>query len=102
MITPMESIQPLSKLVGNEMGGSVKETEDASGGFRGIFQSAVDNLVQADREKSELQYQLSVGELDNPALLTTAIAKNQIALDILIQLRNKALDVYSEITRISL
>ena len=50
----------------------------------------------------EAQYLLSTGQLDNPAAQTIAAEKESIALDLLIQLRNKALDVYSELTRISL
>ena len=70
--------------------------------FGAVFQSAVDNVKQADLEVREAQYLLSTGQLDNPAALTIAVEKESIALDLLIQLRNKALDAYSELTRISL
>ena len=36
------------------------------------------------------------------AALTIASTKNEIAVSLLVQLRNKALDAYSELTRISL
>ena len=70
--------------------------------FGAVFQSAIDNVKQTDMEVREAQYLLSTGQLDNPAALTIAAEKESIALDLLIQLRNKALDVYSELTRISL
>lgn len=70
--------------------------------FGSIFRSAIDNVKETDAEKVEAQYLLATGQLDNPSALMIAASKNQIAVELLIQLRNKALDVYSELTRISL
>jgi flagellar hook-basal body complex protein FliE len=39
--------------------------------------------------------------LDNPATVTIAATKSELAVELLVQLRNKALDAYSELTRIS-
>lgn len=75
---------------------------EEAGLFETIFRSAIDNVKTTDAEKVEAQYLLSTGQLDNPAALNIAISKNQLAVDLLVQLRNKALDVYSEITRISM
>lgn len=75
---------------------------DETGLFETIFRSAINNVKETDAEKVEAQYLLSTGQLDNPAALNIAISKNQLAVDLLVQLRNKALDVYSEITRISM
>lgn len=97
MITPIERLAPIS--------GAVQPAETARGGqslFGAVFQSAIDNVKQTDLEKTEAQYLLATGQLDNPAALSIAATKEEIALDMLIQLRNKALDVYSELTRISL
>lgn len=75
---------------------------EETGLFETIFRSAIDNVKTTDAEKVEAQYLLSTGQLDNPAALNIAISKNQLAVDLLVQLRNKALDVYSEITRINM
>ena len=72
------------------------------GVFGEIFASAIENVKRTDAEKTEAEYLLSTGQLDNPAALTIASTKNQIAVELLVQLRNKALDAYSEISRISL
>ena len=99
MITPIEQLAPISGVK------SAKPVEVVRGDqslFGAVFQSAVDNVKQADLEVREAQYLLSTGQLDNPAALTIAVEKESIALDLLIQLRNKALDAYSELTRISL
>ena len=99
MITPIEQLAPISGVK------SAKPVEAVRGDqsiFGAVFQSAIDNVKQTDMEGRGAQDLLSTGQLDNPAALTIAAEKESIALDLLIQLRNKALDVYSELTRISL
>jgi len=70
--------------------------------FGGIFQSAIENLEQTDAEKTQLQYLMATGQLDNPAELTLAGSKYEMSVSLLVQLRNRALDAYNEIMRISL
>lgn len=82
-----------------------KTSEQQSTGqslFGDIFMSVIENVKQTDAEKTEAEYLLATGQLDNPSVLTIASTKNEIAVELLVQLRNKALDAYSEITRISL
>ena len=45
---------------------------------------------------------MATGQLDNPAELTIASTKAGYAVDLLIQLRNKAVDAYNELMRISM
>ena len=45
---------------------------------------------------------VAVETTEDGAALTIASTKNEIAVSLLVQLRNKALDAYSELTRISL
>lgn len=101
MLTPIEKLTPLTPLSpekkAQETGSPVEESV-----FGAIFRSAIDNVKETDAEKVEAQTLLATGQLDNPSALMIAASKNQIAVDLLIQLRNKALDVYSELTRISL
>lgn len=99
MISPIEQIVPISS--------GTQSTEQAAGAdgtgvFGTIFQSAIDNVREADAQKTEAEYLLATGQLDNPAALMTALSKNELAITLLVQLRNKALDAYSELTRISL
>lgn len=39
---------------------------------------------------------------DNPAVATVAATQAELSLSLLVQMRNKALDAYSELMRISL
>ena len=102
MISNIEQIQPIVRVGETEKAGAVSPVTGDFDSFGSIFRSAIDNVKTTDAEKNQMQYQMSVGELDTPALLMIAQSKNQIAVDLLVQLRNKALDAYSEISRISL
>ena len=97
MITPMERLTPALL----EAQGQVESrTSENQGIFSDIFHSAIENVRQTDAEKTQTQYLLATGQLDNPAALKIAATKNEIAVSLLVQLRNKALDAYSELTRI--
>ena len=70
--------------------------------FSDIFQAAVDNVRQTDAVKNDAQYRLATGQLDNPAELTIAATQASVSVELLVELRNRALDAYSELMRISM
>jgi flagellar hook-basal body complex protein FliE len=78
------------------------ETSSETGFFYSIFQDAVQNVKDTNSDLVQSEYLLSTGQLDNPATVTIAASKSELAVELLVQLRNKALDAYSELTRISL
>lgn len=99
MIGPIENLTPI---LGGRMSRETKLETEGEGTFGAIFRTAIDNVKQTDAEKTEAEYLLATGQLDNPASLTIAATKNELAVSLLVQLRNKALDAYSELTRINL
>lgn len=101
----MESafIQPISTLWETFPTGRVQEKKGGGAvAFADIFQSAIENVRETDGQKNRLEYLLSVGQLDNPAELTIASTKAATSVELLVQLRNKALESYSELMRISI
>lgn len=100
MITPIEQITALSG--GQKTQGAGAAAQNGDGLFASVFQSAIDNVKQTDADVVQAEYLMATGQLDNPAALTIAQTKSTIAVEMLVQLRNKALDAYSELTRISL
>lgn len=100
-IAPIQGIQPLWSVFpgGTE---KVEESGTGVGMFADIFQSAMDSVKTTDAEKNQALYLLATGQMDNPAEYTFAATEAQAAAELLIQLRNKALDAYSELTRINL
>jgi flagellar hook-basal body complex protein FliE len=97
MITPIERLGG-----GAGLEAVTNETSSGTGFFYSIFQDAVQNVKDTDSDLVQSQYLLSTGQLDNPATVTIAATKSELAVELLVQLRNKALDAYSELTRISL
>ena len=98
-ITQIDKLQSIGRLTGTENTNAVQENA-AAGTFGSIFQSAIDYVKETDAEKNEAQYLMATGQLDNPAELTIAAAKAKIAVDLLVQLRNKALEAYNELKNI--
>lgn len=98
--TPITPIQPMFETVGAQSDRSVEST--GSSLFAAVFQSAIDNVRQTNQTQVDLEYKLATGQLDNPAELTLATAKASNAAILLMEMRNKALDVYNEMMRISL
>lgn len=98
-MTPIESIRPISALQKKE-GAAPVSAEGAS--FGQIFQSAINAVTESNAKLSETEYLLATGQLDNPSSMMIAAAKYQISVDMLVQLRNRALDAYSELSRMSI
>lgn len=101
---PFSSIQPIQSAAALS---SVQKAEGSASSetgviFSDIFKTAIDNVKTTDADMNEAQYLLATGQLDNPAEATIAATKATAAVELLVQLRNKALDAYSELTRISL
>lgn len=105
MMTPIDKLTPITPLPALSGSKSVDAaaTEKGTGAsiFESIFQNAIQNVKDTDAEFSQAQYLLSTGQLDNPATALIAYTKEEVAVNLLIQLRNRAMDAYSELTRLN-
>ena len=97
---PVSPIRPLIESTGTQPVSSARSV--GSSLFATVFQSAIDNVRQTNAEQVDLEYKLSTGQLDNPAELTLASAKATNSALLLMTLRDRAMDVYNELMRISL
>ncbi|QOX63959.1 flagellar hook-basal body complex protein FliE [Anoxybacterium hadale] len=91
----------------NSLSPSSDKSTNASGessglGFKEIFQDVVKNVEETEAATKMDAYNLSIGNVDD--LHTTIInaAKADVALQTMVQLRNKFLEAHSEIMRINL
>ena len=100
----MNTIQPLWDRMPLGQTAETKEPAATSKGspFTDIFHSAIEAVKTTDQEKTQMEYLMATGQLDNPALLTIASTKAQLSVDLLVQLRNKSMDAYNELIRINL
>ena len=87
----------------NEVSGNSNVEKNAdSSMFKGIFEEAVQNVKSTEQELTNQQYLLATGQIEDAHTVMIAASQAQVAVDMLVQLRNKALDSYNELMRISL
>ena len=70
--------------------------------FADIFQSLINNVRESEDQVAKTEYMLSTGQLDNPAQLSMDLYKAEVSMQMFVQLREKALTAYNELSRISL
>ena len=76
--------------------------QEKSNAFRDIFMSAINDVKTTEDELAKAEYLFSTGQLDDPHTLTIASTKAQTSVDMLVTLRNKALETYNEIMRMNI
>lgn len=77
------------------------QTTQGNSMFKDILNSVIENAQQTSDDFAKQQYMLSVGEIEDPHTVTIAATKAQISIDLMVQLRNRALESYNELMRIN-
>ncbi len=97
-ITPIQVPESLESLM------EANRTEKTEGGnlFRSLFEGLINNVTESEANLEQQEYLLSTGQIDDAHTVPVAAAQAQLAMDMLIQVRNKAVEAYNEIMRISL
>lgn len=96
-ITPMKAWERIENRTETVQQGNSEATL-----FSDIFRNVVDQVYTTAQDVENKQYLLSTGQLDDVHSLPIAEAKATLSLDILISLRNKALESYNELLKINL
>ena len=95
-ITPMKGWDAVEK---ND------ETTGAKIGTKSVFQSVLEDTVQnvydTQKDVEQKQYLLATGQLEDAHSLPIAQAKAELSLEVMISLRNKAMEAYNEILKMS-
>lgn len=73
-----------------------------AGLFADVFHNAVKQVQESQADVEHKQYLLATGRLDDVHTLPIAEAKAALSLDVLISLRNKAMESYNEIIKMSM
>ena len=97
-------LQPISPLWESFPSSAAQEISNSTSGgaiFADIFKATVNNVREAEDTVAKTEYLLSTGQLDNPSEVGIAQWKADAATQLLIQLRDKVLNAYSELTRMS-
>lgn len=101
MSANIQSIAPLWEVFPSREPAAA-EKKAGSSLFGEIFQSAINNVRETEDTIAKQEYLLSTGQMDNPAQLMLDLYKGQVSMSVLVQLREKALNAYSELSRMSL
>lgn len=67
--------------------------------FQNVFQSTINNVKETNRDYVNQQYLISTGQMDDPQQLMTAATKAEMSVELLVQLRNKAVDAYDQLIK---
>lgn len=70
--------------------------------FEQIFNNIIETANKAELTAKQDIVKVATGDIDNLHEITINAAKAELAVQMLVQVRNKALDAYNEIMRISL
>ena len=98
-ITP---IQPLKFGVGGITADKSSIIEEGTALFNDVFSDAIQNVKDTQKNLEDKQYLLATGQIDDAHTVPIAAAEAQLSVDLLVQLRNKAVEAYNELMRISL
>lgn len=101
----IEPMSPLLMGTGVEsISGNQQRVEGQIGGglFQNVFKEAIGNVTQTEKELVDREYLLATGQIEDPHSVMVASSQAQLAVDMLVSLRNKALESYNELMRISL
>ncbi len=98
------SINPIgvNSLNSNSMKNVNEVDENNSLGFKDMFQDLMTNVEKTEAATREDAYKLSIGEMDDVHNMMINAAKADMALQTMVQLRNKFLEAYSEVMRTNL
>lgn len=97
-IVPIQKLNTLEDLSKVNQKGKIDNTLS----FKNIFENAINDVKSTEDTLAKEQYLFETGQTDNTHDITIAASKAQISVDLLVQLRNKALDAYNELNRLSL
>ncbi|MFV0314016.1 MAG: flagellar hook-basal body complex protein FliE [Anaerotignum sp.] len=96
------AINLLNPIQSSQQTSAIGQEQDNQYDFRNIFSEAVSNVVTSENDLAKEQYLFATGESEDTHSLGIAATQAQISVDLLVTLRNKALESYNELMRISL
>jgi len=98
-ITPMQPLNGMGKISELE---TEKVAVSGSTPFKSIFENAINNVKETEDQVARDTEALALGDVDDLHTLGINSTKAYLSGRLLVEMRNKALDAYSELMRINL
>jgi flagellar hook-basal body complex protein FliE len=70
--------------------------------FQSVFEDAVNNVIETQQEADAQALLISTGQSDDLHTLSIASTKASLSLELLVQLRNEALDAYNNLMQMNI
>lgn len=100
-ITPINLMQGINPIA--QQGETQKVSgQDGISLFQDIFQNAVNDVIAQEDDYAKKEYLLATGQIDDPHTVPIAAAEVQLSVDMLVQIRNKALEAYNSLITMSI
>lgn len=100
------AISPLTSIITDSLTEKVASAgasqAQAGQGFSQVLNDVIANAEETDAQTKVDAYNLSIGNMDDMHTMMINMAKADIALQTMVQLRNKALSAYTEVMSTSL
>lgn len=98
------NIVPIQRLDALKNIASINEESkiDSTLSFKSIFENAIADVKSTEDDLAKEQYLFATGQTDNTHDITIAASKAQISVDLLVQLREKALNAYNELVKLNI
>lgn len=108
-MTPLGPIAPLPAMPFGPIGpagasaptGTDTPAADAAGGFAGMLSNAVSGLNGQMVDSEKLSEQAATGGLADPTVALVAVEKSDLAFNTAVQVRNKLVEGWQELSRMS-
>ena len=104
-IIPMNGITPLDSMksiVPQENINEVDKIDGDSTSFTDVFKQALNNVEETRRIAEEDSIKVALGEVDELHTVQINLEKAATALDVLVTMKNTAVDSYNEIMRMGI
>lgn len=100
-ISPMGKIENIKPIGGENTNGNVGAEVNGMG-FKDILNQVVGNVESTEATVNQDAYNLATGKTDDMHTIMINAAKADMALQTMVQLRNKMVEAYTEVMRINL
>lgn len=99
-IVPMNSIigtTGISSVAGNAASAATAAETGVAGDFKNVLQDVINNVEETEAATKVDAYNLSIGNMDDMHTMMINTAKADVALQTMVQLRNKVLEAYQTV-----
>lgn len=73
------------------------EKAEETPSFKSLLNDVVNNVIETENQQKADAYNLSIGNMDDMHTMMINEMKAEVALDTMVQIRNKLLDAYKEV-----